>query len=192
MQLRLIIENKTRNISHVFTGSNIVSINCGENIMDAQMSLTPGICEQYCDCVVKDPTGVLLGYANAEDLCEVTIWADAINLGFYTHALFEAEDSLANVSVRGSDPSSIFDKKSLKMFPTQDYSIDTLLTKFFQTSDLRFAYANELSRRHCTQTIIPSGYILPGTMKEVLKKICTTGMLRIYFVQGVFYVTRCF
>jgi hypothetical protein len=190
------------NYGAIYSGADLISITCSENLLDAQMKIAPGIVEQYADISIYDRDGVLHELALQDELigdhkAQITAIDDTTEvtyfLGSYTVASWDISSESSVVSATCRDPSYIFEKRDVPSIPIQDRSVDDMLNLAFgYAGNVSWQYIDEDTRLYCMKVVTPHSWFYAGTLLTMLKKICSLGMLRIYWSINKFIVARCY
>lgn len=184
-----------------YTGKDLLDFLCSENLLDSNMTIQPGICEQYADISVYDRNNTLHACAYRDMLSEdhkVSIYAhdDSTQLdhilGTYYISDWDINGSSTEVGISSIDISYIFDKINVPAVPIKDRTVDDMLTLFFgYAQDVNWRYFDDETAEYCKSISTPNSWFRAGTLRELLSKICTLGMLRIYWSVSKFIVARC-
>lgn len=185
----------------VYTGRDLKSVVASENLLNAQMNITPGICEQYANITVYDRRGILRNFARLNQLSQdyiATISAvddvngDTYELGNYIIADWILESTSSTVGITCRDQSYRFEKIRIERSSVADRSLDDLLGEFFaEAKGVSWRYLDVETRARCEQIIVPNSWYLASDLYTMLNKLCALGMLRIYWYIDTFVVGRC-
>lgn len=183
-----------------FTGKDIIDVACSENLLDSQMQVRPGICEQYADVRVYDRYGILHSLAQRGLLVEdhkMTIQAvDTVNgvlhtLGTYVVSGWDIAGNDSKLLISGRDISYTFENIHIESIPIKDRTVAEMLTLLFaHTGGTAWRYINYATQVYCECIITPNNWFYAGTLSELLNKICTVGMLRIFWSSDAFVIAR--
>lgn len=183
-----------------FTSSQLISFTCSENIMDSDLSINPGICEQYANIEIYDRDETLHLYASLgllhKDQSITLISVDSNNneviLGDYVTEEWTVENNNSIVKITCRDTSHKFENIIVPKATIEDRSVDTLLDIVFTLApDMNWMYLDTDTEAHCENTIIPNSWYQSTDLKTILEYICNVGMLRIYYFNKTFFVGRC-
>lgn len=184
-----------------YTGTDLLSVTNSENLLDAQMQIAPGICEQYADVSVYDRRGVLRKFALANKLTPdhalsiVAIDdADAISyeLGNYIISDWNFDGISSTVGISCRDKSYLFEKINIERAVIADRTLDELISILFaQATGMPWKYQDTETRTRCERIVVPNSWYHASDLYTMLNKICALGMLRIYWYIDTFIVGRC-
>lgn len=184
-----------------YTGRDLIEFVCSENLLDSNLSIQPGICEQYADITVYDRDNMLHTCAYNDILVDdykVVIYAlndathDQYTLGTYYVSDWDINGSSTEVGISSIDISYIFDKINVPAVSIKDRTVDDMLTLFFgYAQDVNWKYFDDETAEYCKSISTPNSWFRAGTLRELLNKICAIGMLRIYWHINKFIVARC-
>lgn len=188
-------------VTCIFTGRDLVDFECSENILDAQLSLETGICEQYANISVYDRINIIHYFAQKGKLAAdhfVTIQAVDDNdgttheLGTYIASEWNVQADNSSVAITCRDKSYLFPKINIVRSSIADRTIDDLLNILFnQAPGMTWQYKDEETQQRCAQIVVPNSWYLASDLQTMLNKICALGMLRIYWYLDTFLVGRC-
>lgn len=185
----------------VYTGGDIIDIICSENAFDSQMTIQPGLCEQYADLKLYDRTNDLHYLAQAGKLLQdYSVSVNIIDteteettcIGSYVVSDWDINSNNSVVKVSCRDISYILSK--LNFIPTviRNRSVHDMLLTVFNQSKFNWRYIDDETRVYCENIVTPNSWFKEGDLATVLQKICYLGMLRIYWYQNMFIVMRCY
>lgn len=180
-------------------GSQLIDFRCSENLMDSQLSVAPGICEQYADITVYDKGQLLHNRAKAgmlETDAKVTLSAvsstEEIILGTYFVSDWDINSNSSAVKINCRDKSYMFSKINVARSSVMTRNVHTLLVNLFSyAANISWEYLDIQTQSRCVNMIIPDSWWLASDLQTMLNKICAVGMLRIYWYIDKFYVGRC-
>lgn len=184
----------------VYVFYSLMNFRCSQNMMDGDLLPNPGICEQYADINLYDVNNILHYRAlNGEITNEETIYVQLIDdfqesqdLGTYQVYEWAIDSNTSDVQINCRDLSFRFDKINVSRAQLATRTIDDLLQLLFtEGSELPWGYLDNETAIRCTSILIPNNWWLETNLKTVLEKICSLGMLRIYWYFDQFYVGRC-
>lgn len=186
----------------VYTGSDIVSFECSENLFDKQLLIRAGICEQFADLKIYDRTNVLHEFAMQEILVadqQVTITAiDDVNSKTYVLGSFfvnnwDVQSTDSTVGISCKDTSLTFDKIYVSAMEVQTRTVDDMLISIFaQLKNNNWQYIDDATATYCKSISTPNNWFYTDTLMSTLIKVCLLGMLRIYWYIDTFIVARCY
>lgn len=184
-----------------YTGTDLIDFVCSENLLDANLAIQPGICEQYADVRIYDRDNMIHASVGNDALSsdhEIAIYAldDATHnqyiLGKYYISDWAVEGDSAEVGVTSRDISYIFDKINVPSVSIKERTVDDMLQFLFSyAQDISWSYIDDDTKEYCEKITTPDNWYRAGTLRELLNKICTLGMLRIYWHVNKFIVARC-
>lgn len=175
------------------TGSDLLNFKCSENLLDSDLQINPGICEQYADLEIYDRGNVLHNLAIEGHLnndVDVSINTDEYALGIYIAADWDIEIDNSIVGVTCRDRSYLFEKILIQRADIAQRSIDDLLNILFSQANIAWNYLDAETQERCQNIVIPNNWFAVGNLKTLLDKICSLGMLRMYWSLNTFYVGR--
>lgn len=186
----------------VFTGADLISINCSENLFDAQMQITPGICEQYANITVYD-RGKLLheraksGLLTADYTLEISAIDDTTSeqkeLGTYIISEWGIYSNKSEVNITCRDKTYLFEKINIARSGIKDRTLHDLLDILFsQAPGMPWMYDDNTTMQRCKNIVLPNNWYVASDLYTMLNKVCALGMLRIYWYIDTFIVGRCF
>lgn len=176
-----------------FYGSDLIDFKCSENLLDSDLQITPGICEQYADINVYDRYSVLHTLAREGLLggdADVSINADSYALGVYVASDWDIEIDNTVVGITCRDKSYLFEKIPIARVDIANRTIDDLLNVLFSQADIPWNYLDVATRTRCLNISVPNNWFAASDLKALLDKICSLGMLRMYWSLNTFYVGR--
>lgn len=182
-----------------FNGSQLISFTCSENIMDSNLDLNPGICEQYANLEIYDKDNLLRrkglnGKLHSDDLVTIIgISSDSeIVLGDYLVEEWKIENDNSIIKVTCRDTSYKLDKVNVPRTTISNRSVDELLNMVFGSApQMTWTYLDSPTSERCKNIKIPGSWYSASDLKTLLENICVVGMLRIYYFNGTFFVGRC-
>lgn len=185
----------------IYTENELISVENSEQLFDSQMSISPGIVEQYADIKVYDRTGIIHDLAKKEILASrqnVTIRAytddgEEVTLGIYKANDWDVTEGSNEVDITCADTTEQLDKRWSNMAEIDTRSVDDLLTMAFAVNGSSvWRYIDSDTETYCKNIITPNSWYYNSTVKELLEKICQLGQLRIYDYLGEYVVARCY
>lgn len=185
----------------VYTGTDLKSVANSENLLDSQMQVTSGICEQYADVSVYDRYGVLRKFALTNKLTPDHVLsisavddADGITyeMGSYIISDWNFDGISSTVGITCRDKSYLFEKINIERSVIADRTLDELINILFaQAPGMSWRYQDSETRTRCKAIVIPNNWYHASDLYTMLNKICALGMLRIYWYVDTFIVGRC-
>lgn len=183
----------------VFSGSSIGKFNCSENQMDSNLSLTPGICEQYADVSIYDRDGILhhlatYGYLNEDSALKIRAYDTEERLyalGAYLVANWDVQNDDDYVDIDCHDRSYAFEKILLAQADVDSRTLDELLGLLFEKANSPWKYLDAETQSRCENILMPQSYWVSKNLETLLTEACALGMLRIYWYVDTFFVGRC-
>lgn len=174
-------------------GGDLISFRCSENLFNSELQITPGICEQYADIKIYDRDSTfrqLILVDQSIDDANVDITVGEYPLGTYTVSdwNFETDNSVVDVTCR--DPSYLLDKITVQRAEIADRTLDALLNLLFTRAGTAWVYLDTETRERCQHIIVPNSWFASSSLKVLLEKTCSLGMLRIFWSVSMFYVGR--
>lgn len=174
-----------------FYESELVEYECSEHMLDSNMSIAPGICEQYADITVYDRFK-LFEKANKDIECRVTI--ETVNpdrvLGTYYVRDWDIPGDSSEITSHCGDFSTAFDNLTFMATAVSDRSVHQMLQLIFDQNGFKWLYKDNYDNMYCERIIVPNSWLKTSTLREALDKVCWLGMLRIYWNKTHFIVTR--
>lgn len=184
-----------------YTGTDLKSVTNSENLLDSQMQITSGICEQYADVSIYDRYGVLRKFALTNKLASdrvLSIFAiddvDGVTyeMGSYIISDWNFDGISSTVGITCRDKSYLFEKINIERSVIADRTLDALINILFaQAPGMAWRYQDAETRTRCEAIIIPNNWYHASDLYTMLNKICALGMLRIYWYIDTFIVGRC-
>ena len=185
-----------------YTGKDLISFACAENAYDAQMSLQPGISEQYAEVRLYDRDAELLDRIKTLKISDnVMLSITAIDhssdegssymLGTYIMDNIDNINNDFEVSLVCKDLSYTLDDIYVQAWPVQDRTLDDMLNiAFSYLPGCSWRYGNTTTKDDCKNIVTPDSHLSSCTLRECFTKICNVGMLRIYWYVDSFVVTE--
>ena len=184
-----------------YSGSDLIDFTCSENLMDAQMQISPGIVEQYADVRVYDRDNRLHTLAVQDKLhadSNLSILAidqedNEHKLGTYRvdEWLVDANDSV--VTIYCGDITKNIGKITMPPLEVADRSLHQMLSTGFQyIQNAAWIYIDSETEEYCKAVITPDSWTYKQNVKDYLHNVCTMGLLRIYWYIDKFIVARCY
>ena len=185
------------NVVKIYTGKDLIDLKCAENFLDAQMQISPGICEQYADIKIYDRDRSLRTLAYKGDLdIEYPVTIEAIDssdrvytLGIYSIASWQIEGTSDVVGITCRDNTYIFKDIDIPKVAIQDRTLDDFINLLFSyAAGQTWKYIDNETRDYCKNIKIPDSWYLASDLYTMLTKICSVGMLRIYWYIDTFII----
>lgn len=185
----------------VFTGSSIIRASWSENAQNDQVIVQPGIVEQYAEIELYDRYKNIRNMHNRDllsrkgriDIAVADTQNTEIPLGSYDVEdwVISATDPI--VKLTGNDPSVNFDKTYIERLPIKKRDIDTTLNELFSfIPQYSFRYIDDVTKLYCQNIFTPNSWFRPDTLDKILQKVCTLGMIRMFWLNNEFIVMRCY
>lgn len=191
---------KVLNISPRITakeGIALISYKCSENMMDSNLNIAPGICEQYADITFYDKNKLfhqlaLSGLLTDNDtvkIYEINDNNEEVLVGSYLIDTWDIEATESDISIHARDISYILESLNISKLNVETRSVNDFLTIAF--GNLPWKYLDEATELRCYSIGIPNSWYAGGTVADLLNLICQIGMLRIYWSIDTYIVGRC-
>ena len=186
--------------AEVFPSNSIDNLSCSENALNSQTIVQPGIVEQYADISLYDRYGRLHIAAKEDKLltnADVRIIAIAEDdtqevLGTYKVSNWDIETDDSIVQLSATDPSVNFDKIRVEDVPVKYRTVHDMLTLLFGYIDgYSWRYDDYTTQLYCQEITTPNHWFKSDYLDKMFQKVCTLGMLRIYWYNDTFIVMRC-
>lgn len=185
------------NITTMYRGTDLIKYECSENMLDAQLTFTPGICEQYINATVYDRNNVLQQLAAQEKLTTgriINVYAvdDAFRerIGQYYSEDWDIQNCESDVGITGGDGFKYLSNFDFRSAGVQERSVAKMLSDAFGYAGVQWKYQDDDTQLYC-QYIWTRNCWYPDTdIISLLEDICKVAMLRIYYYNGVFIVGR--
>lgn len=190
------VTNISNNFNLVIGSNDIISSVNSENMMDTELNIQPGICEQYADIQIYDRTGIFHELALRELLSQderISIYTDNdILIGVYYVKEWSIENDNDIINITCRDNSYLFQKIDIKRSLIATRTLHDLLNILFsQATEVSWEYMDIETELRCKNITIPNSWYLSSNLYDMLSKICEVGMLRMYFYTDTFRVGRC-
>ena len=181
------------NYDGVYTGKDVLKCTCSENLLDANTTPQPGMCEQYADVEIYDRDNVLHTIKELEDadvdIYDVTDAGELIDQGGYKITDPQIDDMSASVKFSCKDVSSTFDRVNIPALSIADRSAHDLFTLAFSyAGNIPWRYYSKYYEGVCKDTITPDCWAYASNLQEFLHKICTLSDMRVYYHKRTFVV----
>lgn len=182
-----------------FTGKDLKSFTCSENATNTQLSISPGVIEQYADITVYDREGLLrklaaLGLLVEDMKVEIVACEDNCTaLGSYTVSNWNVDTTSASIKIECRDQTSKLSKVNIPGAAIQDRTLHNMLTYVFNClGNVAWGYFDAATQIYCRNIYTPNSWSYAAPADKVLAKLCTLGMLRIYYWINKYVVMRCY
>lgn len=198
MKTRIVI-TFTDGVVANYDDNSILTFNCSENMTDSNLNVTPGVCEQYSEISLYDRSNFLheRAYEGKTDDAKIECYfidneGTETILGTYYSSEWNIDGDNKVVKVKGRDKTYILDGVSIPGLDRNGTkTLHQLITLLFQNMhDYAWAYLDEDTRTRCNAISIPNCWFNTSSLRDILDKICYLGMLRIFFLNDIFYVGR--
>lgn len=182
------------------SGNSVLNFRCSENLMDSDLSISPGICEQYGDATLYDRNGLLKQAAFAGRLSEDTsvsfrvidnVTREKIELGNYKVADWDNVNDEDHFQLSCRDYSYLLESIIVPKAHVTKRTLDELLQSTFDLCNISWAYVDVATQERCQKIVLPKCMYFATNAKTLLNNICTVGVLRVYWYVDSFYVGRC-
>ena len=184
-----------------YTGGEIINLVCSENLLDKQLNISAGICEQYADIKLYDRDQLLRQFARQEILLEqrtVTIKAISDNempyiLGTYYVDEWQVDSNSSEVNLICTDIFKALENIFITPLPIAMRSVDAMLqTIFGQANIAGWRYIDSTTETYCKNIKTPNSWFYIDDLLESLIKVCLLGQLRVYWHIDAFIIARCY
>lgn len=185
------------NATLIFDGSNIIRYENSMYKMDTQLSITPGINEQFADMELYDRSGLVHqlaqeGLLDKNQSVIISIFDDEgteIGADEYFTKDWDIQASQSRFNVSCTDNSQSLKNYSSGDWPLAHRTIDSMLhLAFSRANNASWRYNNENTKIMCQRMYDSRSWFNPTDAYTMLQKICTAGMLRIYWYKGIYIV----
>lgn len=185
---------------YLLNSGKIQDLTYSENSHDANLSIKPGIVAQYLDANIYDRDGTLHGLASRNmlfDNCKASVQViegmSIISSEDYVITSWDVQPLSSIVTLNCEDPSVNFNKVITGVLPPATRTLEEILDWLFShVPRIKWVYADEDTDSDCRRLQITNSWLLADTLLNHLRKVCSLGMLRIYYYAGTFYVKRCY
>lgn len=187
--------------SEIFSDNMLKEVTCSENSLNSQLHIQPGIIEQFANISIYDRYGGL-HFAAREMLLqqsadvEISAIQDddddtVVTLGTYVASTWDIRGENNVVKVDCTDPTVNFDKIYIDNLPVKDRSLHDMLSELFSyVKEYPWTYQDNDTRDYCMNIITPNNWFASGSLADLLQKVCTLGILCIYWSNKMFIVMR--
>lgn len=181
----------------VFTENDLIDFKCSENLLDSQVSIQPGICEQYADITIYDRHKLLYRYV-VEYEHELTngtvrllVYDDNNNvnvIGAYVITDYDISGQSLQVNLTCSDPSYKLEKIQIPAISPARRTIADMIDIVVNYGNIPIRYADTSVYEQCTLIFTPNCWFKADNALNILNKICQLGMLRLYWYIDTFVI----
>lgn len=182
-------------VTGIYRGADIIKYECSEHLLDAQLSFTPGICEQYINATLYDRDDVLQRLAAQNKLAtNKSIKVYAVDddfrrpIGEYYSVDWDIRNCESEVGLTGSDGFSYLNNLEYKPYGISNKTVHQMLSDAFSYSNVSWRYLSDYEQLLCNAIITPSCEYPNTDIISLLEEICRVAMLRIYYYNGTFVV----
>lgn len=184
-----------------YTETEIISVETSENLMDSNLQIEPGICEQYAEVSIYDRSGVLHNFAQKgvlvqDQVVSVSIIDDDNNeqiVGIFYSSSWDVDSNSSTVKLTSKDTSAQLEKIQVDSVAVADRNVHQLLTLAFAFfPGATWVYLSSDDEEWCKNIVTPNSWLAKDNLYNTLKKVCLLGQLRIYWNGTAFVVARCF
>lgn len=182
----------------VFNSSSIIDFTCSENLMDSNLSISPGICEQYADITLYDRynyvhTLALAGRLDTANSVSIEIIDGDITytLGTYVISDWDVENDDSVIKLHCRDKSYLFESTTVPGINVVTRTLGDILELLMDYSGAAWTYLDADTALRCAVIAVPNSFWKAGSLKNLLNAACSLGMLRIYWYADTFYIGRC-
>lgn len=187
------------NTEKIIKDNSIISFTCSENLTDTNVSITPGVCEQYANINIYDRDNFFhikamnnsLDSANVEIKIKNVQNDEIIDLGSYVASKWHIEGDNSVIEVQCKDTSFLFD---YIVIPNSEIATRTIIQFldliFSSLPDFTYEFLDNDTQLRCTQINVPNSWYNQTNLLDLLNKVCYLGMLRMFYKQGTFYIAR--
>ena len=184
----------------VVNDNSIVSFTCSENLTDANVSITPGVCEQYADIEIYDRDNYfhnraltdVLDEANVEIKLKDLTNNEEIDLGSYIASKWHIEGDNSIIKIQCKDTSSLLENVIIPDSEIADRTVTDFLNIIFNSiPEYSYRFLDNETEERCNQVNVLRSWYNQSNLLELLNKVCYLGMLRMFYKQGTFYISRC-
>lgn len=187
------------NTEKIIKDNSIVSFTCSENLTDANVSIMPGVCEQYANITIYDRDNFFHEKALSNSLDNARVEVNIkdiqneslIDLGTYIVSTWHIEGDNSVIEVQCKDTSFLFEYIVIPESEIATRSVlDFLQLIFGSLPDFTYAFFDDETRVRCSQIDVPNSWYNQTNLLELLNKVCYLGMLRMFYKDGTFYIAR--
>lgn len=170
------------------------------NLMDADLSLSPGVCEQHASVSFYDRNKIIKerftsGLSTEATVTISTYGSDGslVESVSYTSADYKLENDDDYVTINCADRTRMFKDINVSRAPVEQRTVASLLETFFALLplDSDWAYLDQETQSRCENIVVPDCWYTEGSLYDFLNKICVLGLLRIFCRSNKFFVARC-
>lgn len=185
------------NITAVYRGTDLIRYECSEHLLDAQLTFTPGICEQYINATLYDRNNLLQQLAaqnklTANKIIKVYAVDDDLRqqIGEYYSVDWDVRNCESEVGLTGSDGFSYLNNLEYTSYSVSGKTVHKMLSDAFNYSNASWRYINDDVQLLCNVIVTPACEYPNTDIISLLEEICRVAMLRIYYYNGSFIVAQ--
>ena len=185
--------------SIIFSENAIQDFTCSENMVAGQAYTQPGIIEQYAEIRLYDREGYIRKltkdnslFTNAKVNMLVYDGDTPESIGSYKVNSWDINLTDTNVKILCGDFSAEFNDiivNSINVAKVRTVD-DMLKLLFLYARNYQWRYYSDTDAQYCKSIHTPNSWFRKGTLHEQLTKVCTLGMLCIYWYVDTFIVKR--
>lgn len=182
-------------------GSNdIIEVSYSSNLMDSDLQMVPGICEQNATVKFFDYSKRIENRFASNDTTNATVTiivrdsnGNVVESRFYYSSTYDIDNDNDIVTINCIDSTKILKDITVPQALIATRTADDLLTIFFNylPQDNQWEYYDEETKTRCQGITVPNSWYREDTLENFLNKICVLGLLRVFCVSNKFYVARC-
>ena len=179
----------------------LIEFNNSLNSKDPNLSVAPGIIEQYASIRLYDRDNT---FRDAAILDSVDIFKDAkvtfyasmddedVKIGSYIIDSIKMQMDNNEVQIQCVDKSDKLSSIKIEEYPVADRTADDLLNIVFQDFiGENWIYLDSETENNCKNTLIPNSFMNSTNAREVLQAICSVAMVNIWYDTDNFVVGGC-
>lgn len=181
----------------VFTENDLIDFKCSENFLDSQVSIQPGICEQYADITIYDRYKLLYRYVVeyerelTHSIVRLLVYDDNndVNvIGAYVITDYNISGQGLRVNLTCSDPSYKLEKIQIPAIPPARRTVADMIKIVANYGNIPIRYADTSVYAQCISIATPNCWFKADNALNILNKICQLGMLRLYWYIDTFII----
>lgn len=181
----------------VFTENDLIDFKCSENLLDSQVSIQPGICEQYADITIYDRYKLLYRYVVeyehelTNSIVRLLVYDDNNNanvIGAYVITDYDISGQSSQVNLTCSDPSYKLEKIQIPAISPAKRTVADMINIIANYGNIPIQYANTVVYTQCISIVTPNCWFKADNALNILNKICQLGMLRLYWYIDTFII----
>lgn len=184
-------------LTAIYRGTDLIKYECSEHLLDAQLTFTPGICEQYINATIYDRNNVLQLLAaqnklTANQLIRVYVVDDNFRqqIGEYYSVDWNVHNCESDVELTGSDEFSYLNNLEYTSYNVEKKTVHKMLSDAFSYSNVSWRYLDDSVRLLCNSVVTLMCEYPNTDVISLLEEICRVAMLRIYYYNGTFIVAQ--